>query len=137
MPAHVTLFHHLPGEAEAEIGHELRALCAGAPPLTVRVSGLRFMGRGVAYELASSELTALRARLANRWSGWLKAQDRQGWRPHVTVQNKASGETAKALHAELAARFTPFDVTAEGLLLWWYRGGPWEAAGGFRFSPPA
>jgi 2'-5' RNA ligase len=109
-------------------------VAAGTSPLTARVTGLRFMGRGVAYELASSELNGLRRRLAERWSGWLNAQDRQGWRPHVTVQNKASGEVAKALHAELSARFTPFDVTAEGLLLWWYRGGPWEAAGEFPFS---
>ena len=131
------MFHHLPGEAEAEIAHELRAACGGTPPLSVRVTGLRFMGRGVAYELASSELSGLRRRLAERWAGWLNAQDRQGWRPHVTVQNKVAGEVAKALHAELSAGFRPFDVTAERLDLWWYRGGPWEAAGSFRFSLPA
>jgi 2'-5' RNA ligase len=134
VPAHVTLFHHLPGEAEAEIGHELRALCAGTTAFTVRATGLRFMGRGVAYELASSELQGLRRRLAERWQGWLNAQDRQGWRPHVTVQNKASGETAKATFAALQAAFAPFDVGADGLQLWWYRGGPWEAASEFRFS---
>ena len=128
------MFHHLPGDSEAEIAHELRAACGGVAPFAVRVSGLRFMGRGVAYELAASELTAFRRRLADRWSGWLNAQDRQGWKPHVTVQNKASSAEAKALHAELAGTFTPWDVRAEGVALWWYRGGPWEPAGAVPFG---
>jgi hypothetical protein len=50
----------------------------------------------------------------------------------VTVQNKVTSDAAKALHAALAAGFAPFDVGAEGLRLWWYRGGPWEAAGSLR-----
>ena len=133
VPAHVTLFHHLPGEAEAEIAHTLRIAAAGQAPVAMRVTGVRNMGKGVAYQLASSEVAALRRRLADSWAPWLTRQDQQPWRPHVTVQNKVAPEAARALHAALLARFQPFDVRAEGLLLWRYLGGPWAAAGEFPF----
>ncbi len=128
IPAHVTLFHHLPGPEIEAIRHAIEARCA-APPLAVAVSGLRFLGRGVAYALDSPALLALRAGFAREWEGWLTPQDRQGYRPHVTVQNKASPEAARALHAKLQAAFAPFTVRAEGLNLWRYLGGPWDPQG--------
>ena len=125
IPAHVTLFHHLPGQEAAAVSDTVAARCA-VPPFPVAVPGLRFLGRGVAYALESSSLAALRASLAREWEGWLTPQDRQGWRPHVTIQNKVSPEAARALHANLQAAFAPFTVRAEGLDLWRYLGGPWE-----------
>ncbi len=50
------------------------------------------------------------------------------------MQNKVEPEAARALHAELLATLPPREARAEGLLLWHYRGGPWEAAGAFRFG---
>ena len=97
------------------------------------VDGLRSLGRGVAYSLASPALLQLRAGLARHWHDHLTPQDRQGWRPHVTVQNKASPEDAAALLAAMRAEFSPFTVRAEGLLLWRYLGGPWELEGRFLF----
>ena len=44
----------------------------------------------------------------------------------MTVQNKVTPERARTLLAELAAGFAPYDVTATGLGLWRYLGGPWE-----------
>ena len=64
--------------------------------------------------------------LADRWSPWLTAQDRQPWRPHVTVQNKVEPAVARALHAELAAGFVPFDTVAVGWEVFRHLGGPWE-----------
>ena len=52
-------------------------------------------------------------------------QDQQGWRPHVTVQNKVAGKTARALFDELGAAFEERAGSVEALLLWEYRGGPW------------
>ena len=125
IPAHVTLFHHLPGQEAGAVSDAVAARCAAAP-FAVAVPGLRFLGRGVAYALESSELSALRSGLAREWDGWLTPQDRQGWRPHVTIQNKASPEAARALHANLQAAFAPFTIRAEGLVLWRYLGGPWD-----------
>ena len=125
IPAHVTLFHHLPGQEAAAVSDALEACCAAAP-FSVAVPGLRFLGRGVAFALESAALTALRAGLARDWDGWLTPQDRQGWRPPVAVQNKVSPEAARALLADMQAAFAPFTVRAEGLDLWRYMGGPWE-----------
>lgn len=126
IPAHLTLFHKLPPERTAAIIGELEALCERTAPLRLRAAGLRFLGRGVAIDIAGDGLVELRARLAGLWRADLSAQDAQGFKPHVTIQNKAAPAAAKALHAELAATFEPFAVAGEGLLLWRYLGGPWE-----------
>jgi hypothetical protein len=134
VPGHVTLFHHLPGAEIGAIGAILDRECTVLAPSLVRLGPARFLGRGVALGVAAPEIAALRARLAARWQGWLTPQDRQGWRPHATVQNKVAPETARALHARLLAELPSREARAEGLLLWHYRGGPWEAAGEFRFA---
>lgn len=133
IPAHATLFHHLPGEDERGVIETIRARTREHEAPEVAVTGLRFTGRGVAYVLDCPALSALRAGLARSFEPDLTAQDRQGWRPHVTVQNKVAPETARALHADLQADFAPFRFVAPALLLWRYRGGPWEAAARFPF----
>ena len=134
IPAHLTLFHHLPGEELDGVRADLATACGHQAPCSVEVTGLRSLGRGVAYALASAELARLRSTLAQAWHERLTAQDRQRWQPHVTIQNKAQPAEAKALLAAMQAAFTPFQVRAEGLLLWRYRGGPWEPAGRFPFA---
>jgi 2'-5' RNA ligase len=135
IPAHLTLFHHLPGSELAGIVPALRRTCAGMRPLPLRVTGLRSLGRGVAYTIEAPELTALRRELAGLWSNWLGPQDRQGFRPHVTIQNKVSPREASDVLTHLQAGFVPFEGQGESLRLWHYRGGPWEAAGVFPFVP--
>ena len=133
IPAHVTLFHKLPGYEVEAIQRTLDDRCAAVPPFAVTATGLRFLGRGVAYALEAPALTTLRASLAKQWDEWLTPQDRQGYRPHVTIQNKAAPEAARALQQNLQAAFAPFTVRAEALLLWRYLGGPWEAVGRHAF----
>jgi 2'-5' RNA ligase len=125
LAAHVTLFHALPGEQEGAVRADL-ARAAGRRAFEVAVTGVRFLGRGVAYGLSSADLDAVRAELARAWAPWLTPQDRQRHRPHVTVQNKVAPDVARALHASLSASFVPGTVTARGLGLWRYLGGPWE-----------
>ena len=132
LAAHVTLFHALPGEAEAAAREDLQR-AAERPPFQVRVNRVRSLGRGVAFDLDSAELTALRGRLAAGWEHQLTPQDRAWHRAHVTVQNKVAPESARALLAELAAGFVPYEVQASGLALWRYLGGPWEPLGRFAF----
>jgi 2'-5' RNA ligase len=135
IPAHLTLFHHLPGgEHEGEVAGVVGDACRMYRPMTLRVTGLRFMGKGVAYTLESPELARLRGLLAEAWFGWLTGQDRQKFRPHVTVQNKVEPEVARALHERLSAEFAPFEAEGRGLLLWRYRGGPWEQVGEYPFG---
>lgn len=132
IPAHLTLFHHLPGDRPYDVRRAVED-AAAAPAFDVTFTRLRNLGRGVALSAHSSELDAVRGRLASRFADVLTPQDRQGFRPHVTIQNKVDPMTASQLHDRLAAEFAPWTARAEALLLWRYRGGPWEAAGRFDF----
>ena len=133
LQAHVTLFHALPGEQEDAVRADLAA-AARRPPFEVGVTGVRFLGRGVAYDLAAAELDEVRRGLADAWAPWLTPQDRQRHRAHVTVQNKVASDVARALHERLSTSFAPGTVTATGLRLWRYLGGPWEPVGAFPFG---
>lgn len=134
LAAHLTLFHALPGTMLEEISANLATLAAGTPPMALQFDGLRGLGGGVAFSVESPALVRLRGLLASAWHAVLGGQDKQGFRPHVTVQNKVPTPAAHALMAELQASFSPWEGQGEGLALWHYRGGPWEPAGTFRFS---
>lgn len=136
IPAHLTLFHHLPGEREAEVMGDVAALCRARSPFTLAVTGPRSLGRGVALALESAALVALRRELAERWRDHLTPQDRQGFRPHVTVQNKVEPEAARRLLDALQATWEPFTAEATGLALWRYLGGPWERRALIPFTGP-
>lgn len=134
IPAHLTLFHALPGEQVGTIQQDIKVRASDQKPFSLDVAGVRSLGRGVAYVLASPELAELRRHLAKTWNDWLKPQDRQNHNPHVTVQNKVDPTQARALLEELSDGFMPFQVEAIGMDLWWYRGGPWEKVRSFPFA---
>ena len=125
VPAHCTLFHHLPGPERDAIARDLARLAGQTSPLPVAVAGPYSLGKGVAYRLRAPELEAVRADLAEWWRHWLIPQDRQGWRPHVTVQNKVGPAEARALLIQLEAAPPMPAFTAVGLTLWRYDNGPW------------
>ncbi|MCQ8277453.1 2'-5' RNA ligase family protein [Acetobacteraceae bacterium KSS8] len=129
VPAHVSLFHALPGEERELIQKRLDRLVknglAVRPP--IRVEPPYPMGRGVGFRLHSPALARLRAALAEDWAPWLTPQDRQPFRPHVTVQNKVEPAVARALLERLSAGFVPFETEGVAIRLWRYLGGPWEA----------
>ncbi|MCB5174457.1 MULTISPECIES: 2'-5' RNA ligase family protein [Microvirga] len=135
IPAHLTLFHKLPADKEGAVLAAVAEAAAAQPPFPLEVTGLRSLGRGVAYTLASPTLAQLRLGLARQWALWLTLQDRQKHQPHITVQNKVDPEQARALLTRLQAAFTPFTIEAEGLHLWRYRGGPWEHLRTCPFTP--
>ncbi|MDP2214332.1 2'-5' RNA ligase family protein [Phenylobacterium sp.] len=80
VPAHLTLFHALPGDHEPRIAEILKTACAARTPMRLAVRGPWFIGRGVAYRIASPELEALRADLAQAFAPWLTPQDRAPFR---------------------------------------------------------
>ena len=134
LSAHVTLFHALPGEEQEEVTRMLDLVCRTQSPIGFETSGLRLLGRGVAYDLHMPEVVAVRARLAAAWRDWLTPQDRQGFRPHLTVQNKVLPMAAKALLETLQAAYLPWRGEVPGLALWRYEGGPWTNIAGLRFT---
>ncbi len=127
VPAHITLFHQLPGSELDGVVGRLRMLARTTPPPLVEVTGLRSLGGGVAYRLRSPGLEALHAELVDGFGPLLTLQDRQGYRPHLTVQNKVTAAVARATLAELEAGFVPFAFRVTGVAVWRYLNGPWEA----------
>jgi hypothetical protein len=127
VPAHLTLFHHLPPSAESELKHRLSEATRGARAPTAKAAGLMSLGRGVAVRIESPGLTALRFELVEAFAGLLMPADAGGWRPHVTIQNKVAPSLAKALIAALGRDFVARELELAGLATWWYRGGAWEA----------
>lgn len=132
LAAHLTMFHALPPSMEAEVRRRL-ADAARAPPPRAEVAGLMNLGGGVAFRVVSDDLDAIRADLAEAFRGALSAQDGQGWRPHVTIQNKVPPKVARALLTELELGFAPRRLVIRGLGLHRYLGGPWEAIATFAF----
>ncbi|MDZ7627375.1 MAG: 2'-5' RNA ligase family protein [Parvularculaceae bacterium] len=134
LKAHLTLFHNLPGTEELAVLETLVRAALARPPFAVTVAGLMKLGRGTAFRLESAALLDLRAALADVFAGWLVKQDKQKFRPHVTVQNKVAPSAASALFDHLSANFTPFDAIAEGMQLWRYEGGPWSPVAAIAFQ---
>jgi len=125
VPAHLTLFHHLPPGAQAEVAGRLKAATA-APPPPATIAGLIDLGEGTALRVESEALEAIRANLADALHGLLIPQDLARWRPHVTIQNKVEPKEAKALQRQFRATFEPRPLAIKGLTSWRYLGGPWE-----------
>lgn len=134
VPAHLTLFHQLPGERGREIKALLRQVAAGRKPIEMQRTELKALEGGVALFVQSPQLGALRDELAAEWDPWLIAQDRAGFRPHVTIQNKVGAAEARKTLAEASATLRLRALRGVGLHLWRYRGGPWEDAQLFRFG---
>lgn len=127
LAAHLTLFHHLPGAELEAVCAGLSACCQDLGQLPLQVTGLRLLGRGVAFTLHNPELLALHQQLQQAFAAHLTPQDRQKLQPHVTIQNKVEPAVARQLLQDLQADFAPFCAVGTGLHLWAYRGGPWES----------
>jgi hypothetical protein len=132
LPAHLTIFHALPLSTESEVRHRL-AEAAKEPPPSAWIAGLMDLVGGVAFRVVSDELDRIREDLSETFRGLLGAQDSQGWRPHVTIQNKVAPKVARALIAELERGFEQRPLAIRGLGLHRYLGGPWERLADYPF----
>ena len=132
LAAHLTLFHALPPSVESDARRRL-AEAADRPTPRATLTGLYSLGSGVAYAVHSAELEDIRADIADAFTGCLTAQDAQGWRPHVTIQNKVTSSVARELLIAKQRIFVPRPLGLAGLALHRYLGGPWETVQRWRF----
>ena len=135
LPAHLTMFHALPPAALDEAKRWL-AIQGEAPPPAATIAGLMDLGGGVAFRIVSDDLEVIRSDIAGHFHGLLTAQDAQGWRPHVTIQNKVAPKVARALKAALERDFRPRPLAIAALSLHRYLGGPWEPLARYPFRGP-
>ena len=125
VPAHLTLFRHLPPSLEAELSGRLAAATA-APPPKAEIAGIIDLGEGTALRVDSDALVEIRDTLTESFHGLLMPQDQAAWRPHITIQNKVAPRDAKKLQQQLRENFEPRPLAIRALASWRYRGGPWE-----------
>jgi hypothetical protein len=134
VPAHLTLFQHLPPGLGDELDRRLKAETRAVPPPWAKVAGVMKLDRGVALRVESTDLEEVREHIADAFAALLIPQDAAPWLPHVTIQNKADPSAAAKLHAELARQFAPRTVKIAGLATWRYLGGPWQPIARYAFS---
>jgi 2'-5' RNA ligase len=89
----------------------------------------------VAIWVESPLLIALRDRLAAGLRDMLSAQDKQPFRPHVTIQNKVSTEEARRSLIRICRGWHPRSARVEGIDVWEYLGGPWSLHARIPFDP--
>ena len=133
LSAHITLFHHLPGENLDGIEAQLKIAASRQYEFKLLFSEVKFIGKGTIVQIESPELISLRNKLANQWFDRLTPQDIQKFAPHVTVQNKTEPAPARIVFEKLNESWKPRFGRAIALQLWHYRGGPWQLANEFDF----
>lgn len=129
--AHVTLFHKLPREVPTLIFIE--ACCQQISCFPFTITNPVFTGRGVGLKIESLSLSILHRRMAEHWASVLSPQDKQPFKPHVTVQNKVEPPVARMLYDDLVVNFATIQGKATGLILHEYLGGPWRTVATFPF----
>ena len=124
LSAHLTMFHRLlPQHVE-----RLRVMPLPERAIPMSFDALMFLGAGNAVRANAPELVRLRDAIRVSLGDGLSRQDAQRWMPHVTIQNKVTPETARALNAALAADFRARSGSIDALEVWEYLGGPWRLA---------
>jgi 2'-5' RNA ligase len=121
LPAHLTLFYALTDE-------QVSGLPAAGTGLADRSIPLQFVrpiliGHGVAIEVAGRELSDLHVRLTEVLGHGLTRQDRQTFRPHVTIQNKVTREAAMETFPAVRQVFSAWAGHGIGLDIWRYLDG--------------
>ena len=135
VPAHITMFHHLPPSLLGELDSRLRAEVRCTKRPTATIGDPMLFGHGVALRVRCLALDAIRERLVKAFMGMLMPQDVAAWRSHVTIQNKVEPAVARRLHAELMEAIPhPRPLRIAGLATFHYRGGPWEPIARYRFA---
>jgi len=125
LPAHLTLFHHLPPSVAPELRRRLAEICRRGPP-AAEASGLIDLGGGTAVRILSPALESIRAELAEAFAGLLIPQDRARWRSHVTIQNKVSPAEARELRTKLKPQLLRRPLRIDGLAMSAYRDPKWK-----------
>ena len=132
LPAHISLFRHLPPSLEHELKAELARLARSARP-PAHIEGIMPLAQGVGIAIRSAGLLDIWSQLARRFTGMLMPLDQAEPRFHITVQNKVSPIVAGATRRALEEAVTLRPLAIQGLACWRYAGGPWTPVAAYSF----
>lgn len=133
LAAHVTLFHSFAPSLRDELRGVLAGMAGEFSAPSASMNGTLDLGSGTALAIASSEMDAIRALIAEHFHGALTAQDLHEPRLHITIQNKVVRRVAIALQQELAGSLRSRDFVFRGLALHIYRTTHWDTLGEWPF----
>jgi 2'-5' RNA ligase len=118
VPAHLSLFRHLPGTQAPALLSALRTEAASTRVFPLDLGPVTAMGPALVLPARSDALIALHERLSGRFQPLLVPQDRGPFHPHVTLANKLDPATLSATRRALETANPRFSTQAEGLFLW-------------------
>ena len=136
VPAHLSLFHQLPGGDFDAVDRELDRVARSHSPVELRFNSVKPTGRGVMLAVQAPGIVTVRNRLTDAFRRDLTPQDRQPYYPHVMLMNKAEKIDAARALDEIQAGFVPWAGTGDRLILWRYLGGPWDEVASYPFLGP-
>ena len=136
VPAHLSMFHQLPGSESDAIDDELARVARSHPPIVMQFTNPKPTGHGVMLAVQAPGLAGLRGELAKTFARHLTPQDRQPYQPHVMIMNKADRVEAERALLEVRSTWSPWSGIGDRLILWRYLGGPWDEAASYPFSGP-
>ena len=134
LKAHLTIYHQLPGQMLRDITGRLEEFVRDKEFAPIDFTELKTRGGFVGVMMEAPALHVLRAGLNEIFSEHLRAQDKQPYKPHVTITNLGSPSVAQKCFDALQGEFKPWQGYASGLELYHYRGGPWELASRHAFA---
>ena len=136
-PAHITLFHALPGSKLDKIRADLEQFARMQTPFSISTGSIKRLRHGAALLMKGSyPAKEIHSQLKGRWMEWLSQQDRGGFQGHYTVMNKVEdSETIDRAIDEIGDSFRGAEGQAQGLTLWKYDKGRWRLPERFYFSP--
>ncbi len=132
VPAHLTMLYAVAPSAESELCARASLIVQRKPP-RAEIAELMDLGGGVAFRVVSNDLDDIRSELAYDLHGLVSSQDKGGWRPHITIQNKVAPKVARALKESLERNFTARSLAISGIGIHRYLGGPWERVAVYPF----
>jgi mannose-1-phosphate guanylyltransferase len=140
-PAHLTLFHALPGSKFEVIDGGLSQLSVNTKPFFVS-TGKPFrmrLGVGINVGKGQNRMKQVHEDLRLQWMPHLSEQDQGGWRPHWTIMNKVNektkvDDTLRTVEKEMLLNVR--EGQAVGLDLWRYDKGNWIFANEYKFKGP-
>ena len=136
IPAHLTLFHALPGSKLESIRKDPCEVAGSQTSFSLSTGNVKRLKRGVAiFANGTQSAEKLHGRLRDMWLDWLSEQDGGGFQGHWSVMNKVEDEEAvQRAEKEIAESFMGVKGEAQGLTLWKYEKGFWRFPEQYTFS---
>ncbi|WP_448579980.1 2'-5' RNA ligase family protein [Thermaurantiacus sp.] len=127
VPAHLTLFRHLPGPSMPVVLAAIDSAAAHTQPFPIAIGEASAWGDSIVLPVRSPALQDLHNALSERLFPMLIPADSAAFRPHITLANHLDRQARNRSLDRLKLGWPrPLQAEAQGLQLWRYDDGPWS-----------